>query len=209
MKKLGEEGFDKEQIRRMGFIERVIPSNPTGLNEILFELEKLVIKTDDWDKSSDLDNELGRMSDYSAKRKVRQMWGTILHKKAFQYLQEKLEDSGWKLKYGQMIDGKEYDCIGWKGKKPDVQHLDLAIEMHFPMPKEGESCEFPYVVEQTRKMREKLKRINSKLKFLLVGFQPNKRITTLEIAHTEMKIFYQRYKYGHIKLLKQRRLDRY
>ena len=192
----------------MPFIRRSF-KNPRGLNEIIFEIAGCVVNADDWDENIHLHMYMGKLKDYSAKRKVRQIWGTLLHKQAFLYLKEKLKDFGWKLKYGQEINGKEYDCLGWKGKIKDTQHPDLVIEMHFPLPKSGGSYELPYVIKQTRKMREKLKRIDAKHKYILVGVPQHKTITTLEIAHSDMKIVYQRHKFGKIELVKQRVLSKY
>ena len=57
-------------------------------------------------------------------------------KTSLSILKQKLQNYGWKLQEGQIIDDKEYDCIGWQAKKNDFQHIDLAIEMYFPLPKE-------------------------------------------------------------------------
>jgi hypothetical protein len=208
---LEEEGLNEEQINHLPLIRRSF-KNPRGLNEIIFEIAGLVVHTDNWDKNIHSHMHIGKLRDYSAKRKVRQMWGTLLHQRAFLYLKERLKSSGWKLKYGQVIDGKEYDCLGWKGKIKDAQHPDLAIEMHFPLPKSGASYELPLVMEQTRKMRERLKRIDAKYKYILIGVPQNKVITTLEISpraivHPDMKVVYQRYKFGKIVLTKQRVLS--
>ena len=75
--------------------------------------------------------------------------------------------------------------------------------MHFPMPSDHERYELPFVIQQTRKMREKLKGIKVKYKYILVGVPQNKTITTLEIAHHDMKTVYQRHKFGKIELVKR------
>ena len=72
------------------------------------------------------------MTDDAAKGKQSQIWGMMMQKHAFLYLKKNLQDQGWMLKEGQTIDNKEYDCIGWEGKKSEVNHPDLAIEMYFP-----------------------------------------------------------------------------
>ncbi|MFX0093726.1 MAG: hypothetical protein ACFFBD_18385, partial [Candidatus Hodarchaeota archaeon] len=150
---------------------------------------------------------LGKLTDYSAKRKTRQIWGTLFHKEAFLYLKKNLKGFGWKLKYGQMIDGKEYDCIGWIQKTADVHHLDLAIEMHFPMPKKGEKYELSHVIEQTREMVEKLRLLNAKHKFILIGIPPNMTADIIGIAHSDIKMMFQRYKLKRKRWLKQRVLN--
>ena len=203
--------MSEEQIDHLPLIRRSF-KNPRGLNEIIFEIAGFVVNTDDWDENIHSHMHIGKLRDYSAKRKVRQIWGTLLHQRAFLYLKEKLKGSGWKLKFGQEIDGKEYDCLGWKGKIKDAQHPDLAIEMHFPLPKSGVTYELPLVMGQTMKMREKLKRIGAKHKYILIGVPQNKVITTLEISpraivHPDMKVVYQRYKFGKIVLTKQRVLN--
>jgi hypothetical protein len=208
LEKLKAEGkVPEEKIQDLHFIRRTVSENPQGLNEIIFQLTGCVINTDDWDQKIPNYQHMGKLTDYSAKRKTRQMWGTMFHKEAFLYLRENLKGFGWKLVYGQMIDGKEYDCIGWKGKKRDVHHPDLAIEMHFPIPKKGQSYEFPHVVEQTRKMRQKLRLLDAKHKFILIGIPPKMRANFIEIAHSDMKMVFQRYRLTGIKWLKQRVLD--
>ena len=64
--------------------------------------------------------------------------GNDVAKTSLSILKQKLQNYGWKLQEGQIIDDKEYDCIGWQAKKNDFQHIDLAIEMYFPLPKKEE-----------------------------------------------------------------------
>jgi hypothetical protein len=192
--------LSNEHIEHLQFIKRSY-TNPAGLNEIIFDITGYIVKDDDWDKSIQLHTYIGKLKNGAAKRKVRQTWGTILHEQAFLYLKEKLKSFGWKLKYGQEIGGKEYDCLGWKGKIEG--NPDLAVEMHFPIPKK-ESYELPFVKNQTWKMRKKLREINARYKYVLIGVPPNRTVTTLEIAHSDMKVVYQRHKFGEIKVVKQK-----
>ena len=69
--------------------------------------------------------------------------------------------------------------------------------------KNDESYDLPHVIAQTRKMREKLKGIDAKYKYVLVGVPQNKTIITLEIVHSDMKTVFQRHKFGKIELVKQ------
>jgi hypothetical protein len=208
LEKLKAEGkVPEEKIQHLHFIRRTVSENPQGLNEIIFQLTGCVIETDDWDQKIPNYWHIGKYTDYSAKRKTRQMWGTMFHEEAFLYLKKNLKGFGWNLKYGQIIDGKEYDCIGWKGKICDVHHPDLAIEMHFPMPKKGESYELSHVIEQARKMMEKLRLLKAKHKFILIGIPTNMTADIFGIAHSEVKMMFQRYKLRRLKWLKQRVLD--
>src|SRR4030067_620803 len=106
-----------------------------------------------------------------------------------------------------MINDEEYDCIGWLGKKRGLQDLDLAIEIYFPKPQnDNETYELPFAVEKTRRMREKLRKLNAKRKYILIGVPPNKVITTTEIVHLDMKTVYQRHKFGKMRMVKQTKL---
>lgn len=120
---LKEEGFTEEQIDHLSLIRQSF-KNPRGLNEIMFEVAGCVINTDDWDANIHANTYIGKMTDYSANRKLREMWGNLLHEQAFRYLKENLENFGWEMKYGQIIDRREYDCIGWKGK---IRQEDVAL----------------------------------------------------------------------------------
>ena len=204
---LREEGLNDDYIGHLPLIERNF-KNPRSLNEIIFDIQGLVIHDDDWDKNIDSHMHMGKLKDCSAGGKVRQIWGALLHEQAFLYLKEKLKGFGWKLKYGQEIDGKEYDCLGWKGKIKDAQHPDLAIEMYFPLPPRTKgSNELPYIAKHPREMREKLRKINAKHKYVLIGVPRNKIVKTLEIAHPDMKVVYQRHRFGKIALVKQKVLS--
>jgi hypothetical protein len=200
--RLKEEGFREEQISNMLFVRRSFV-NPRGLNEIIFEVAGLVIDTDDWDKNVPTHTHMGKLKDDDAKGKASQLWGTTLEEHAFLYLKEKLEGSGWKLKRGQIVNGKEYDCLGWEGRIMDIQHPDLAVEMYFPKPQDEDRYELPSSVEKTRGMRERLKRIGARHKYVLIGITQNKAITTLEMVHSDMKAVYQRHKFGKIQLEKR------
>jgi hypothetical protein len=184
------------------FIRRSF-QNPRGLNEIIFETTGCIVNTDDWDKNVPAHIHMGKLKDSEVKGRISQLWGTMLEKYAFLYLKDKLKGSGWKLKRGQKISGKEYDCLGWKGKIKDAEHPDLAIEMHFPKPDDEDRYDLPFVVEKTRRMREKLRKIDAKYKYALLGVPQGKILTTLEIVHSDMKTVYQRYRFGDFKILKQ------
>lgn len=194
-----------EQIAQLHFSRRAI-CNPQGLNEIIHDVSGVSVGNDDWDKSFPKNMHMGRLTDKQAKGKKNQMWGMMLQRQAFLYLKEKLKDNGWKLKEGHLIDEEEYDCVGWYRKKVDVNNLDLAIEMYFPLPQKEEKYEFQYIVEKTRRMREKLKKVNARYKYLLIGVPQNKRIEWTEISHSDMKLVLQRHKFGQLKTVKQTKL---
>lgn len=193
----------------MLFIRRSF-QNPRGLNEIIFEVTGCILDTDDWDKNIPAYLHMGKLEDNKVKGRISQLWGTTLEKYAFLYLKDKLKGSGWKLKRGQKVNGKEYDCLGWKGKIKDVKNPDLAIEMHFPKPDDKDSYELPFAIEKTRQMCEKLRKIDAKHRYVLLGVPQGKTITALEIVHSDMKTdvktVYQRYKFGAFKIFKQRAL---
>lgn len=201
---LKDEGLSDNYIENLLFVEQKL-ENPRGLNQIIFDIQGLEIQEDDWDNNINTNVYMGKMKDFQANGKMRQMWGALMQKEAVLYLEKKLEGSGWKLQSGRIIDGREYDCLGWKGKLADNQHPDLAIEMFFPIPRRTSSIyNIPsYFVEHTRQMREKLRKINARHKYVLIGVPQNKTVKTLEIQHPDMQVVYQRHKFGELGLVKR------
>ncbi len=203
IKQFKEEGFTDEQIGNLSMRLRSLEKQ-NGLNEIIFEVSDRIIKDDSWDIDLHINSHIGTLKDGEAKRKVQQIWGKeLMEKNAFQYLKDQLKDSGWILKNGEMINGKEYDCLGWYLEIKDIQHPDLAIEMTFPMPKQGEKYSLPFLEERARYMREKLKLLDAWYRCILIGIPPNKTANFLEIGHADMRLKFQRHKFGKINLMKK------
>ena len=201
---LKEEGLSEEQIGHIQFFPRTF-ENPRGLNEIINDVSRISIDTDNWDENIPKNIHIGKLTDNAAKGKQSQIWGMMMQKHAFLYLKKNLQDQGWMLKEGQTIDNKEYDCIGWEGKKSEVNHPDLAIEMYFPLPIKR-NLQFPYIIRKTRAMRVKLKLLTAKHKYVLVGVPQNMRISFLEIFHSDMKLIFQRHKFRKFNVVKQAKL---
>lgn len=173
--------------------------NPQGLNEILSELLEHPVN-DDWDADIPSESYIGRIKkdEYkgSARGATSQQWGRIMETYAFSYLARHLEASGWKLRRGEMIDGKEYDCLGWRAEHENERMPDLAIEMHFPLPQQSETYLLTYITKQTDKMMQKLEHAEAKHRYIVIGVPPNKRIETIEAPHPLIKVVYQEYKFG-------------
>lgn len=204
---LKEEGLSDHFIERLRLTERSF-KNPHGLNKILFDVQGLIIGDDDWDKKIPRSMYIGKLEDSQARGRMRQLWGTILQKQAFLYLKKRLAPSGWKLKSGLKLNGREYDCLGWKKESTCKHDPDLAIEMYFPRPPQARVNEnLQYIAEHPREMVEKLRKINAKHKYILIGVPQNKIITTLEIPQSDVNVVYQRHRFDKIVLAKQRVLS--
>jgi len=177
--------------------------NPQGLNEILFELLGHPVNGD-WDADIPSEIFIGRIKKGEYKGATSQQWGRIMEKYAYSYLARHLEASGWKLRKGEMIDGKEYDCVGWRAEHENKQMPDLAIEMHFPLPQQSETYLLTYITKQTDKMMLKLEQVEANRRYIVIGVPPNKRIETIEAPHPLIKVVYQEYKFGATKPEKRR-----
>ena len=178
--------------------------NPQGLNEILSEILGHPVRGD-WDSDIPSEVYVGKWKKEQIKGKTAQQWGDMLEKYACSYLTKKLKGSGWTLLHGKEIGGKEYDCLGWKGKPRDKQTLDLAIEMYFPIPKKEQKYEFEYVRKQTDKMVRKLEKISAKSKYILIGVPHDSEITTRELLRPDIKVVHQEYKFKKVRLEKRKK----
>jgi hypothetical protein len=197
-----EEGLTDEQIANLPMASRRV-ENPRGLNEIIFEVSGRKIEGDFWDKDVPKYTYIGRWKSGSAKRKSQEFWGKMMEQYAFEYLRNNLQDSGWLLKRGEEIDGREYDCLGWYRKNEQNQNPDLAIEMTFPIPKSSADYSFHFLTGRIRQYRRKLKLLNAKYKYILIGVSRNKVITFLEIRHSDMKLKLQGHRFENLKLEKR------
>jgi hypothetical protein len=200
IKQFKEEGLTDEEISNLIMTWRHV-ENPRGLNEIIFEVSGRTLRDDSWDKDLHINSYIGRRKTGSANRMMEQMWGKMMEQCAFQYLEDNLKDSGWLLKNGEKIHGKEFDCLGWRGEIKDCQNPDLAIEMTFPIPKEGE--EFFFLPDRIKKYRVKLKLLKAKYNYILIGVSRNKTVTFLEIPHSDMTLKFQGHKFKNVKLIKR------
>ena len=176
--------------------------NPQGLNEILSEILGHPVHGD-WDRDIPSEVYIGKLKKEKVKGRTSQVWGSILEKHAYSYLRQKLKDSEWTLLGGEEIGGKEYDCLGWKGKPRDKQSPDLAIEMYFPIPKEEETYKFQHISKQTAKMVQKLEKINAKYKYVVIGVPHDSDITTIERLHPDIKVVCQEHRFKKTKIEKR------
>lgn len=167
--------------------------NPQGLNEILSEILGHPVRGD-WDRDIPSEIYVGKLKKEQYKGRTSQVWGNLMEMYAFWYLAKMLNGSDWILCHGQ-VNGKEYDCLGWKGKLKDKKSPDLAIEMHFPLPKPEESYELEHIVKQTDKMVRKLEKLNAKHKYILIGVPRNRRIQTREHPRSDIKVVHQEYRF--------------
>ena len=133
--------------------------------------------------------------------RVGQVWGDMMEKLAFDYLEEELKEAGWKLVNRAKIGQDYYDCIGWENKSCQ-QPPDLAIEMYFPEPKESK-YDLKQVSDKTAHDVEKLERIDAKRKYLVIGVPRNRTITVTEQPRQDIKAVYQEYRFGNLR--KERR----
>ena len=195
-----EEGLTDEQIRNLIMTWRRA-ENPRGLNEIIFEVSGKILNDDSWDKNLHFNSYIGKLKTGSANRMMEQIWGKTMEQCAFQYLQDNLKDSGWILKNGEKIHEKEFDCLGWFGEIKDYQNPELAIEMTFPIPKEGKK--FFFLPDRLKNYRVKLKLLKAKYSYVLVGVPRNKTVTFLELPHSDMKLKFQGHKFENVKLIKR------
>lgn len=168
--------------------------NPQGLNEILSEILGHPV-SGDWDRGIPSEIYIGKLKKEQYKGRASQVWGNLLEECACSYLEKKLRGSGWKLYHGEKIGGKECDCLGWKGGPKDKQSPDLAVEMHFPLPKPEQSYEFEHIRKQTDKMVRKLEKINAKYKYIVIGVPRDRKIQTLERPRSDIKVVYQEYRF--------------
>lgn len=178
--------------------------NPQGLNEILSELLGHPVNGD-WDADIPSEIYIGRIEKGEYKGATSQQWGRIMEKYACSYLATHLEASGWKLHRGEKINGKEYDCVGWKGEHENNQQPDLAIEMYFPLPQQAETYLLTYIAKQTDKMVRRLEQVEAKHRYIVIGVPPNKRIETIEAPHPVIRVLFQEYKFGATKPEKPRK----
>lgn len=174
------------------------------MNEILSDILDHVADGD-WDKDIPSEIYIGKLRKEQVKGRTSQLWGKILEKHACSYLREKLKDFGWILKQGEIIAGKEFDCVGWREESKDKQSPDLAIEMHFPIPRPQQSYEFKYIRKQTDIMVRKLENITAKHKYILIGVPRNRTITVVEAPHPDVKVVYQEYRFTKTETQKKER----
>jgi hypothetical protein len=179
--------------------------NPQGLDAILSEILGHP-ENGDWDKHIRSEKYLGKYKSEQVKGRTGQKWGKMLEKYACSYLAENL--MGWELKRGDIIGNKEYDCLGWKGETKYEQSPDLAIEMHFPFPKNEQSYYLKQIKKRTDKMVRKLEGIKAGYKYILIGIPRNRTITTYEQEHikrqTGIKVMWQEHKFSKIKIEKRK-----
>jgi len=174
--------------------------NPQGLNEILSEVLGRSVHGD-WDEDMPSEVYIGKIKrekkDQQIRGKTSQKWGKLMEDYAFSYLERKLASSGWRLYQGKLVDGKEYDCIGWTEEHDDKQPSpDIAIEMHFPYPQNEQSYFLQFIKKQTDKMVVKLERLNARHPYILIGVPRNKTIKTVEFPHPKIKLKWQEHRFG-------------
>lgn len=177
--------------------------NPQGLNKILSEVLGHPI-SGDWDIDLPSDVYIGKWKKDQVKGKTSQEWGKQLEKCACLYITKELEKSGWKVFHNLTISENEYDCVGWKGKPEDRQCPDLVIEMYFPIPKREHKYEFEYVRKKTDQMVRRLEKINAKYKYIVIGVPRDRKITTKELLHPNIKVMFQEYRFTNVRLLKRK-----
>jgi len=178
-------------------------TNPQGLNLILSEVLGYSVEGD-WDKDVPTTKHVGAIKKEEAQKQLKgripQVWGDMLHQHAFSYINQKLQ--GWTVLFCAKIKGKEYDCIGWEGKRRDITDLDLAIEMTFLSPEVRNEVKF--IQDKTNEMAQKLDIINAKRKYILIGVPPNRKITVrYHFPYQNIKVAFQEHKFGKQKIEKR------
>jgi hypothetical protein len=176
--------------------------NPQGLNEILSDLLNISIDEDaDWAKDIPTNIHLGPLKKNQVMGRINQFWGEMWESYAFTYLNERLSTSGWVLNRNYVINGVEYDIVGWYNiHENEVRSPDLVIEMYCPHPKDENSYEFKYILKKQDKIIGKLENIQSKYKYFFIGVPRNMKIRTVEREHSEIKVIYQEYRFRYEKI---------
>jgi hypothetical protein len=191
---LKKEGFKEEQISDLPLIRRTF-RNPLGLNEIVFDVSGWIAPADDWDQDANLVSSLKKATSDRSGQEARRVWARILEEQAFRYLDRWLKEFGWTLKNGEGGEDEESRCIGWREGARDIMQPDLVVEMLFPMPEDFDRPDPSYVIENTKNIRESLKKVNAKSKYILIGVPQDKTITTFEFASADSKVVYQRHRF--------------
>jgi hypothetical protein len=172
--------------------ERMKLINPQGLDDILSEILCQPLHGD-WDKNIPETQDIGNLKKTVVPRRIGDYWGRMMEKAAREYLAENLQQLGWNLR-NEKIRGLEYDCIGRIRNSSD-RTPELAVEMYFPKPREGE---YYWTPNHSVKMIGKLSRIQAKRKYVLIGVPKDMAIEIEVVQHPTIKTLFQEYKFKEI-----------